>query len=217
VSKISPWLKGLAILAALAALAACGGPQPPPETELSFETIEPADRYGNLMEAYEGQEPLVVLITRPQEIDRLEGLIRHETLDQLAEVDFGRYFVVAVLRGYMLTSGHPVIVERVTRQDDRLVIYVQFWETAPYYAVAESVTTPYHLIKVERDGEVSQKTETLLQGRPVTPTLDFQDRTSPKAAMRDQRHNRQIRRGESNAPDGNQAFGEACFGGTPKH
>ena len=171
--------RGLLVLVVLAALgmvglAGCGGSEPSPtvpvETELFFETVELNDRHGNTMEWYGGHEPRVILVTAPQEIDRVEGLIRHETLDQLAQVDFERYFVVAVFRGRKATSGYPTIVEHVTRQGDQIIVYVQFWEPSPYYAVFEAETSPYHLVKVRQDNGVSQETETRLQSRQVTPT-----------------------------------------------
>jgi len=157
-------LLGISLLA-LAGLTSCG----PQETELSFETIERNDSY-SAEEGYGGLEPCVVLVTTRQEIDHLEGLIRQTSLDQLAELDFQQYFAIAVFRGAQATSGYDVIVERVARRGDKIVIYAQFWEPSPHYAVFDAETSPYHIIKVRRSDGVSTQAELVLQSQLVTPT-----------------------------------------------
>jgi len=154
----------LTIVVILAGMTACG----PREIELPFETIERID-YGD----YSIREPRLILITTPQEIDQVEGLITQEALDRLAELDLGQYFAIAVFRGTQATSGYDVIVERVARQGDKIVIRAQFWEPSPHYAVLDEVTSPYHLISVPRDSGVLQETELVFQSLVVTPTPPF--------------------------------------------
>ena len=154
----------LIIVVILIGMTACG----PRETELPFETIERSD-YGD----YSIREPRVVLVTSRQEIDQLEGLVSQESLDQLAELDFQQYFAIAVFRGAQATSGYDVIVERVARQGDKMVIYAQFWEPSPHWEILNEVTSPYHLIRVRRDDGVSQETELVFQRLLVTPTPPF--------------------------------------------
>jgi len=137
----------------------------PGQTELPFETIERSD-YGD----YSVREPRVVLVTSLQEIDRLEGLVDQRALGQLAELDFQQYFAIAVFRGTQGTSGYDVIIERVARRGDEIVVYAQFWETSPYYEVTMEVTSPYHLIRVRRDDGESQEIELVLHTRMLTPT-----------------------------------------------
>jgi hypothetical protein len=145
-------------------MTACGAG----ETELPFETIERSD-YGD----YSIREPRVVLVTNRQEIDQLKGLISQAALDQLAELDFQQYFAIAVFRGTQATSGYDVIVERVARRGDKIVIRAQFWEPSPHWEILNEVTSPYHLIKMRRDDGVSQETELVLQSPVVTPTPPF--------------------------------------------
>jgi len=163
-------LLGISLFAllVLAGLTACR----PRETELPFETIERNDTYSP-EEGYGGLEPRVVLVTTRQEIGRLEGLISQEALDQLAALDFGQYFAIAVLRGRQGSSGYDTIIERVARQGDKVVVYAQFREPGPHYVVLDIATSPYHLIKVRRDNSVSQETELLFQSWVVTPTPPF--------------------------------------------
>jgi len=154
----------LAIVVTLIGIIACG----PRETELPFETIERSD-YGD----YSIHEPRVVLVTNRQEIDQLKGLLSQAALDQLAELDFQLYFAIAVFRGTQATSGYDVIVDHVTRRGDKIVIRAQFWEPSPHWEILNEVTSPYHLIKIRRDDDVSQETELVLQSPVVTPTPPF--------------------------------------------
>ncbi len=154
----------LTIVVILAGMTACG----PKETELPFETIERSD-YGD----YPIREPRLILITAPQEIDQVEGLITQEALDRLAELDFGQYFAIAVFRGRRASSGYDVIIERLVRKNDTIIVYTQFWEPSPYWEVLDTETSPYHLIEVRRDDDVSQKIELVLQSPVVTPTPPF--------------------------------------------
>jgi len=155
----------LAIVVILVGITACG----PRETELSFETIERSD-YGD----YSVREPRVVLVMTRQEVDQLEGLISQAALDQLAELDFQQYFAIAVFRGLQSSSGYDVIIERLVRRNDAITVYAQFWEPSPYWEVLDIETSPYHLVKVHKDGDVvSQEIELVLQSPVVTPTPPF--------------------------------------------
>jgi len=158
---------GLTIVVILMGMTACG----PKETELSFETIEKGDwaGYGDL-ETVSVLETQVILVTNPQEIAQLKGLVSQEALDQLAELDFGQYFAIAVFRGRQPTSGYDTIIERIARQGDKVVVYTQFWEPSPWYGVASEATSPYHLVRVRRYDYMSQETELVLQSQVVTPT-----------------------------------------------
>jgi len=140
----------------------------PEEAELPFETIEQSD-----LGDYSIREPRVILVTAPQEIDRLEGLITQEALDRLAELDFEQYFAIAVFRGRQASSGYDTIIERVARRDNKVVVYAQLWDRTVHYGVTQEETSPYHLIKVRRDDGVSQETELVLQSREITPTPPF--------------------------------------------
>jgi len=143
-------------------LMACG----PRETELPFETIEQYHR----SEGYDSPEPCLVLITSQQEIDRLESLVSRGALEQLAELDFQQYFAIAVFRGVRPTSGYDIIIERIARRGDKIVVYAQFWEPRLDQVILPEVTSPYHLIKVRRGDGVSQETELVFQSQIVTST-----------------------------------------------
>jgi hypothetical protein len=159
--RIYRYFLWLTIVVILTGMTSCG----PKEIELTFETIERSD-----LGSYSIREPCLILITAPQEIDQVEGLITQEALDRLAELDFGQYFAIAVFRGRQATSGYDTMIERVARRGDKIVVYAQFWGPSPHYGVQNEATSPYHLIKVRRDDGVDQETELVLQSRAVTPT-----------------------------------------------
>jgi hypothetical protein len=167
---ISTLLALAGLVVGLAGMAACG----PRETELAFETIEQGDwaGYGDL-ESDSIRETRLVLVTSREEAAQLEDRISPEALDQLVRLDFERYFAIALFRGRRASSGYDTIIERVARQGDEVVVYAQFWEPSPYYAVKDEATSPYHLIKVRRDDGVIQETELVLQSWTVTPTPPF--------------------------------------------
>jgi hypothetical protein len=158
----------LAILVISLGTMACG----PKETELPFETIEQRDWTGHEgKQPYSGEEPRLVLVNGRDEIERLEKLVTQEALDQMAILDFGQYFALAVFRGRQPTTGYDIIIERVARRDDKIVVHAQFWEPNPgHYVFKPMVRSPYHLVKVRRDGSVIQETKLVLQSRAVTPT-----------------------------------------------
>lgn len=160
--RYSLWLT---IAVVLMGLTACGAR----ETELSFETIERNDNY-SAEEGYGGLEPCVVLVISQDEIERLEGLVSQEALDQLAELDFGQYLVIAVFRSRQATSGYDTVIKRVARQGDKIVVYVQFWEPSPHWEIQSAETSPYHLIRVRQDDGMSHEIKLVLQSQLVTPT-----------------------------------------------
>lgn len=155
----------LAIVVTLIGMTACG----PKETELPFETIERNDTYSP-EEGYGGRKPHVILATSRGEIEKLEGVVSQEALDRLTELDFERYFALALFRGRQATSGYDTVIERVAKQGDKIVVYAQFWEPSPDYAVFSAATSPYHIIKVRRSDGVSTQVELVLQSQVVTPT-----------------------------------------------
>jgi len=152
----------LTIVVVLIGMTACG----PRETELSFETIEQSD-YSD----YSTLESHIVLVASQDDIDQMAGLIDQVALDQLAKLDFQQYFAIAVFRGLQASSGYDVIIERLVRRNDAITVYAKFWEPSPYWEVLDTETSPYHLVKVHKDGDVvSQEIELVLQSPVVTPT-----------------------------------------------
>jgi hypothetical protein len=155
------YLLYLIVLIILAGTPACR----PKETELPFETIIRGDGA-----TYPGSKPLAILVTDRQDIEKMKDLFYQDVLDEIATVDFGRYFVIAVLRSLQGTSGYDTVIDHVVRRGEKIVVYAQFWEPGRDQVVHETITSPYHIIKVPKDNGVTQEIELVLQTWTVTRT-----------------------------------------------
>jgi hypothetical protein len=140
----------------------------PAEHDLLFETVERGDSDYYHFHSTEPQH--VFVITSAQEAARLIGWVDGEAEMQLAQLDYRRYFAIAVFRGHFASSGYEPIVERVARQGERLVVYAHFWAPSPYYPVTAAESNPYHVVKVLRDGGPLHEADLQLETQMVTPT-----------------------------------------------
>jgi hypothetical protein len=112
----------------------------------------------------------VFLITSAQEGVRLPDWVSPEALQKLAQLDYQRYFVIAVFRGSFPDGGYDAVIQRVVRRGDGLVVEAQFWAPSPYYAVEAMSTDPYHVIMVVRDGGPLEAAKLVLKTEALTPT-----------------------------------------------
>lgn len=146
-----------------------GAPSPSPaERDLPFETIERGD--SDYYHFHPAEPQHVFVITSAEEASRLTGWVSREAEKKLAQLDYRRYFLIAVFRGHFASSGYDPIIQRVVRQGDRLVVHVQFWAPSPYYAVTAAASQPYHVVRVLRDGRPLGEAELVLESQTVTPT-----------------------------------------------
>jgi len=119
----------------------------PQEEELSFETIEQAD----YSPRYEDREPGLVIIASADEADQLDGWISPEALEQLRELDYERFFAVVAFLGWQPTGHEGIHIERVVRQGDEVFLYASVGRPKG----TTEVTSPYHLIQVQKMGRWS--------------------------------------------------------------
>jgi hypothetical protein len=164
------------LLSALWLLAACApppGPTPTPapeETNLPFETIERGD-YAYYYFGHPNEPQRVFLIRSAEEAAQLSReWVSQQAITALAQLDYRRYFAIALFRGQFASSGYDAVIQRVGRQDNRLVVHIQFWSPSPYYEVTAAASSPYHLIKVLRDGRPLDEASLVLETQTVTPT-----------------------------------------------
>ena len=144
----------LSIALALLLLAAAGAILPgcrPQIKELAFETIERAELPGTGGE-YQGEDPKMVIITRQEEIDTLGDSISFSAQDELRNLDFNEYFGIAVFQGLKGTNMYGVDIQRVTKSGNTITIFAHFTERNPELAAAAVNTSPYHIVKVQKDG-----------------------------------------------------------------
>ena len=107
-----------------------GAPSPvPAERDLPFETIERGE-HNDYYEFHPTEAQRLFLITSVEGASRLSGWVSREAQEALAQLDYRRYFVIALFRHRFPDTGYDAVIQRVTRRGDRLVVYVQFWAAA---------------------------------------------------------------------------------------
>lgn len=128
----------------------------PEEIALPFETIEQKEWAGT-EKPYESREPNLMIVSRLEEVDNLSGLITDEAKTQLQTVDYSNYFALLVLQGWKPNTGYKVTITHIARIENDVNIYAEFIEPEPDTAVSPAVTSPYHLVKVQKVGNWGQK------------------------------------------------------------
>jgi hypothetical protein len=145
-------------------------PSPSPSLaghDLPFETIERGD--SDYYHSNPTEPQRMFLVTSADRASRLSGWTSQKALQALVQLDYGRYFAIALFRGHFASSGYDAIIQRVSREADKLVVQVQFWGPSPYYAVTAAETNPYHVIQVLRDGGSLEQAALVLESQAITP------------------------------------------------
>jgi hypothetical protein len=125
--------------------------------QIPFETIT-LDEEGTDGREYLDPEPKLFLLLMPEDITRIENFISEDSLESLQQVDFSESAVIALFQGLQGGTGFKVVIERISRHNNTLVIEAQFWEPAPGQLTATALTSPYHLVKIPKDNQLSEQT-----------------------------------------------------------
>lgn len=145
-SKINLFLtQTLLILVGLALTASCM----PSEVELPFETIEQAIApwYRDAVPTYQSRQPGLKIITDIQAADQLTG-ITSEARSMLKTLNYDAHFALVIFLGEQSTGHTGIRIERLVRRSDK--VFIITWVGIPEGTT--QVTSPYHLIKVEKKG-----------------------------------------------------------------
>jgi hypothetical protein len=119
--------------------------------ELPFETIEIAELPGTGHE-YQGKEPSLVIVTRKGGINLLGNTVSTNSQSKLDDLDFGEYFALVVYQGIKGTDMYGAEIQHITRQKNTVNIYAHFTERDPSIGAADIVTSPYHIVKIPKQG-----------------------------------------------------------------
>jgi hypothetical protein len=119
------------------------------ETTLAFETIEQKER-GELSSAYEELEPGLVIINHPEEMVTLSEGIHDDLKLKLQTMDYNDHFALVVFQGWKSSGGYSTQIRCISRQDNAVNIYVQFRKPRQGEFVNLLVTSPYHLVQVQK-------------------------------------------------------------------
>ena len=144
------------------------------EIEIPFETVAVNESGANIDAHVMREGAQLLLLTSPNQLVSIQDQVNPETWAHLQQVDFQQHAVVALFRGRKPSTNYQTVIERITRQDDRLIVYAQFWEPNPAYASAAAETSPYHLVKIDSSQIPAQPVELVLQPYVLTPTPPVQ-------------------------------------------
>lgn len=134
----------LLFLAILASLSACK----PQETELYFETIE-QEAIAPSGEALQDEAPALIIVATPEETGQLGNLVSEYAQQQLLDMEYDNYFAVVAFLGWQPTRHEGIRVERVVRKGQSVSVFTQ----VGLRTGDTEVTSPYHLVKVEKSGQ----------------------------------------------------------------
>ena len=118
---------------------------------LAFTTIEHSDTTisGAL---YESQEPGLVVIASSDDARSAIQFISEDAADRLASIDYGTHFAIIAFDGFKPTTSYKILVSQVSRAEDTVYVFAQCLEPAADDVQADEVSSPYHLIEVEKGG-----------------------------------------------------------------
>lgn len=144
------------------------------EKALTFETIGQGEQ-GDTGQLYEFYEPDLILVNHPEEIDRLRQWVTGEAGIQLQSLDYETDFALAVFQGWQGTSGYGVEIKcLLARQGGVVDVYVRFQRPDPDKLQNAVITSPYHLIKIQkRKLEGQEIIFNLIENRTVIDSFSF--------------------------------------------
>ncbi len=121
--------------------------------ELPFETLG-RDYSGALLSI---RQPALVIVSNQAENqvwnDFFFPSVVKRLQTSLGDTDVGFYFMLAAFQGYRGCNGPTIEIKQIVRQDDVIHIYAYFTEILPQDPCRTEATSPYHLVKVRKEGE----------------------------------------------------------------
>lgn len=159
----------LLVLAVGVASGACG----PKETELAFETID----HHNSGSGYSDVNPGIRVVASSEEAPAVEALLRPRLeaqmrYDELRSLNYKEWFGLAVFQGAFRTPDYAIVIERIARRGNTVNVYARFVEPSPGDNVRPSLASPYHLVRVRKEGKWDEViTFNLMRGRTVVVSV----------------------------------------------
>lgn len=137
------------LVAGLMFLIACQ----PQETDLSFETVERRRDWPGSGKEREAREPGLIVIAASEDLIQIDTLLTKEVQTQLREIDFSAYFAIAAFLGHQGSGHEGIDVEQIVRRGDDVLVHVQVGNLTGDLME----TSPYHLVKIRKEGNWNQK------------------------------------------------------------
>jgi hypothetical protein len=171
------WL--LLVLFFMTALSSCGvqGSGQP----VQFQTLAQGGVLGSYREV---DTPEIQIIAGAQDIDNLIPYLpgnpprasdNADLVSQLRQLDYTHFFAVLITQGQKEPRGFKVMVQQITRQDDRITVQAQFIGSGPGEGQPMVSPDPYHLVAVTKDGAWGRQMQFALvaDGKVVAETMHF--------------------------------------------
>lgn len=129
-------------------------PPLPEDGSLTFQTLEQKnDSAYSLQEQYNALEPGLVVIDGEESRARYEVWFGEKGRSALANLNFGTRLAVGIFQGWKTTGGYGVEIERITRVGDVVTVVARFDEPVGGAGSGGSITSPYHLVRVNKAGD----------------------------------------------------------------
>ncbi len=127
---------------------------PTPEgSALSFETLE-QEQYSGTGTVYELKNPGIIIVSSKDDLGSLKGLITDYNYVYLQTLNYDQFFVIGVFQGWKdYYSEHNIQVDRVYRSGTIVNVLVTIPELGPNEHPGQMVTSPYHIVEVEKTGQ----------------------------------------------------------------
>lgn len=119
----------------------------PSEIEIPFETIE-QDVRPLFATYYEGRQPTLTIITDIRSVDQLTG-ITSDARTKLKTLNYNSQFALVIFLGLQSTGHTGIRIERLERRGDKVFMTTWVGERE----LTDKITSPYHLVKVEKKGQ----------------------------------------------------------------
>jgi hypothetical protein len=158
----------MAVVLALAALlpAACR----PRNERLHFETIE-RKPYSGAGIQWEAREPGLMILTSWDELGPRDKLFTAQGQASLHDMDWQTSFALAAFLGEQGSDHEGIWIDRIDRRGGDVLVIAH----AGRLLAASEVTSPYHLVEVEKEGKWGQEIRFTLYlgGQPVASESHF--------------------------------------------
>lgn len=131
--------------------------------DLTFETI--AIDHSSHSDYYKAQEPAILVLTKPEDLKNIHGLVSTKAETTLQNLDFNQELAIAVFQGCKPTGSYAIQIERIVKSQGQINVQVKIELPTPHQAAIQAFTSPYHLIKLKK-GELANQTTVfnLMQG-----------------------------------------------------
>lgn len=134
----------------------------PGEVEVPFETLVLNGEGSNVVTP----SHQLFAITDGADVTQLQPLMEPEAYQQIQEVDFSNYSIIALFRvPGRGCAGYGVTVERLVLRESSLTVSAHDWEPIGGTACSETTLSAFHVVKVHKETVDLARVNLLLQNQ----------------------------------------------------